>query len=352
MRDETSEANSCAPSAPAAASEGLSEQEADALFAESFAPHRGVVLAVSGGGDSLAMLVLAAEWARCSGYRGVSVATVDHGLRPEAQGEIAAVAKLSRELGLSHARLPAPVTRETRIEETARDLRIVTLAAHSATVSASAFATAHTLDDQAETVLMRLAAGSGPSGLAGMASVVDRQGVVQLRPLLGVRKSRLIATLQSRGVPWATDVMNADPAYARARLRASGAALAREGLTAERLARFARRMARVNAALDAATEAAAREHLTVNPDFCAIAPQAASLPNEIRLRLLARAISGLGDGAVRLERLERLAERLASQPRGAATLGGARIAWDEDGRITVTREGPRAPRGGPGRAGL
>ncbi|HEY0291475.1 MAG TPA: tRNA lysidine(34) synthetase TilS [Hansschlegelia sp.] len=332
-----------------AVSDAVAPAEAAALFG-AFVPPRHLLLAVSGGADSTALLVLAAEWASEGGAR-LSVATVDHALRAEADIEIAEVAALSARFGLPHARLPAPVASASRIEERARDLRYAALADHARAIGADAIATAHTLDDQAETVLMRLAAGSGPSGLAGMRTETFRDGVRHVRPLLGVAKRRLVATLEARGIAWFGDAMNVDGRFARARLRAARDALAREGLTAARLGVLAGRMARADAALETATDDAARLLLGHDAAGWTIAPGAVALPDEIRLRLLGRALTLAGGGRIRLERLERLARRIAREPEGAATLAGARVAWAH-GAATVRPAPPRRGGGAKRSAGL
>jgi tRNA(Ile)-lysidine synthase len=323
--------------------------ESGRLFERAFPRQERIVLAVSGGADSTALLVLAAEWAQAKGAPSLFVATVDHGLRPEAAEEVEAVARLSESYGLSHVRLEAPLPgRSSRIEETARRLRYAALSAYAKEIGADALATAHTLDDQAETVLMRLAAGSGPSGLAAIRQEVVRDGVVTIRPFLGVPKLRLIETLRARKLGWAEDAMNADLSFARPRLRASREALAREGLTPERLAVFAFRMLRVNVALDQAVDAAFEAHVAAEGPALRIAPGAAGLSDEIKLRLLRNVIEKVGDSRARLDRLERLADRIVTKPSGVATLAEARIEWTVDGAIVVSPAPPRRARGAHG----
>src|SRR5262249_58957430 len=135
---------------------------------------------------------------------------------------------LARKLGLSHEILAWRGTKpKTGIEAAARAARYRLLADLARRLGAAAIATAHTLDDQAETVLMRLAAGSGPAGLAGMRPRDLRHGIVLLRPFLGLRKARLVSTLTPAGIAWARDPMNADTPSARPRLRPAGEGLAR-----------------------------------------------------------------------------------------------------------------------------
>jgi tRNA(Ile)-lysidine synthase len=343
----------------------IGEDEIAGLFA-SFPRSGCVILAVSGGADSTALLVLARHWRRRLPHGPHLVAaTVDHGLRRGSRAEAKAVGALARRLGVPHEILvwrgakPA-----TGIEAAARNARYRLLAGMARRLSAAAIATAHTLDDQAETVLMRLAAGSGPAGLAGMRPRDARHGVVVLRPFLGVRKRRLIATLAREGIGWAEDPMNADPGFARPRLRAAGAALAREGLTPERVARLAERIARYEHVV-AAAEQAARARL-VDPQrpgrFDGRALIAA--PEELVLRLLAAEIAAGGApatgepscGAQRPLRLARL-EALWRDLRGAIadgratrrTLAGALVAVDRDRCVLITRAPARRQPAPPAR---
>lgn len=332
----------------------ISEREIAGLFA-SFPRSGRVILAVSGGADSTALMVLAQRWQRRRA-RGpdLVVATVDHGLRKGSRAEAKSVGALARHLGLSHEILRWRGAKpRTGIEAAARAARYQLLAGLARRLGAAAIATAHTLDDQAETVLMRLAAGSGPAGLAGIRPRDVRQGVVLLRPLLGVRKARLLATLARAGIRWADDPMNADPAFARARLRASGAVLAREGLTPERMGRLAERMARYEDAVAAAVETLRprvadpqrRGHLDGRALIAA--------PEEIALRLLAGEVVGAGapcsaEKHLRLQRLEALWQELrqaiAAGRATRRTLAQALVTVDPDGAVLITPAPPRRSR--------
>jgi tRNA(Ile)-lysidine synthase len=304
-----------------------------------------LVLAVSGGADSTALMALAAE-RRLTAPRfpDLLAVTVDHGLRPEAAAEAAAVAELAARLGLPHRTLlwqgekPA-----SGLMAAARAARYDLLAEAAAAFGAADVATAHTLDDQAETVLLRLAAGSGVAGLAAMRPV-ERRGAIRLhRPLLGVAKARLIATLNARGLMWSEDPSNADSRFARPRLRAAAAALAGEGLTAERLARLAARAARADAALEAMTDAAAARVTQGSGEGGRIAFDAEAffaLPAEIALRLIGRAIARLGhEGPVELAKLEQLFAALTAGP-GAfrRTLAGAMVT--AEGSVVIVEPAP------------
>lgn len=310
----------------------IGPSEADALFAP--LTGRAMLVAVSGGADSMALLWLLARW---NGAGQLVTATIDHGLRPEGGDEAKRVAGFASSLGVPHRTLvwsgdkPA-----TGIEAAARAARYSLLEDCAEEVGASHLVTAHTLDDQAETVLMRLAAGSGPTGLAAMRPFALRSGgLVHARPLLGVPKSRLIATLTTASIGWDEDAMNADPAFARSRLRASVGILAREGLTSSRLAVFAQRMARAEDALDAMAEDAWRRHAAVDGGLVVIGAGAFALPDELILRLLRRSIETMDGGAIRLERLEALAQDIIAAGRegrkSVRTLAGMRLSADHKG---------------------
>ena len=202
--------------------------------------------------------------------------------------------------------------------------------------------TGHTRDDQAETVLLRLCAGSGPAGLAGMRP--DRglaPGIRLGRPFLGLPKAALVAWCAGRGVAYAEDPSNADPRFARVRLRAARAALEREGLTPARLARLAGRAARDEAALRACAERALAAALLpgdgpVRLDGAALA----RLPEALALRGLDSALERAGAAPRRLERLEGLVlgALLPALRRGEAirrTLAGLLIAADAAGIVTL-----------------
>ncbi|CAM5209074.1 tRNA(Ile)-lysidine synthase [Bosea thiooxidans] len=235
---------------PDPVSKPVSSVEAGLLF-EGLSPEARLLAAVSGGPDSIALLGLLAEWAKGPGRPAIHAATVDHGLRPEAAAEAEDVAALCRRLGVPHRTLRWEGAKPASgVQAEARRARYALLAAEARRLGGAALVTAHTLDDQAETVLMRLAHGSGPSGLGGMRARAERDGLVLARPLLGIAKARLVATAQARGLPFIRDPSNADERFERVRWRAAMPLLAQRGLTAERLGRLAERMARLDAVAD------------------------------------------------------------------------------------------------------
>lgn len=343
-----------------------------------------ICVAISGGADSVALLLTlhAANTAKRDSLGiGLSAAHVHHGIRPaaESDADLAFVQDLCIQLDIPlhihHADIPtrASQTRET-LEEAARTVRYEFFSTLIASGHADSVLTAHTLDDQAETVLLRLMRGSGVAGIGGMARRVrlcdllaadpriapsrgsngpsgDITAVSLVRPFLGVAKSRLVATLREAGLVYAEDPSNRDPRFARARLRRLMPALAGEGLTPDRLDRLAHRVRRGELALEAMTDAAA-ERLGYGADFSRIALAASDwgeLPGEIALRLLGRAIGRVGDeGPVELGKLETLHDALTAAFAGGAvqfrrTLAGAMVSLQK-GAIVIERAPPRQRR--------
>jgi tRNA(Ile)-lysidine synthase len=216
------------------------------------------LLAVSGGADSGALMGLASGWARRHDVA-LHVAVVDHGLREGSAREAAFVGEEAARLSLPSTVLHWDGAKpKTGLQQAARSARYALLAAHASAIGADAIVTAHTLDDQAETLMMRLAAGSGPAGMAGMLPRTVTKGLAHLRPLLGVPKERLIATCRANGWGWIEDPSNANQAFARVRWRALMPLLEREGLSAGRLGLFARRMAETEMAMQQMSDAALR----------------------------------------------------------------------------------------------
>src|ERR1700681_4371466 len=237
----------------------ISASDTNRLFA-AWKAAPAIVLAVSGGPDSIALMWLAARWRRAlaRGPRLLAV-TVDHGLRAEAAGEARNVKRLARTLDLPHRTMRWTGAKpKTGLPAAARSARYRLLAQAARASGATHILTAHTRDDQAETLLMRLLRGSGIAGLAAMARVTEREGVLLARPFLDVSKPRLIATLKKAKVDFADDPTNRDTSFTRPRLRAVMPVLATEGGDTRNLARLASRLARANAAVEVLVDGAER----------------------------------------------------------------------------------------------
>jgi len=321
----------------------------DRLFA-ALDPAGALVAAVSGGPDSIALMHLLARWNQRPAPHRIIVATVDHGLRPEAADEARWVGVEAARLALDHRILtwrgekPA-----SALQERARDARYGLLVELARDTGASHLVTAHTLDDQAETVLMRLSRGSGLTGLRGMAVERNRDGIRHVRPLLDIPKATLVELCTSQGWRFVSDPSNRDERFARVRWRSLMPALAAEGLTGERLAELARRARQAEEALDLkAAEAYGRARL-VRPGEGVVLDAAilAREPFEIALRILLKGLSeaGLQENARRLNRLETCVERLRESFHREAGLrmniAGALIELESGGLLKIGPETPR-----------
>jgi tRNA(Ile)-lysidine synthase len=320
----------------------ISAGEAKTLFA-AWRDLPALVLAVSGGPDSVALMWLAARWRKgfARGPRLIAV-TIDHGLRDEAAREARDVKRLARSLDVEHRTMRWTGTKPKRgVQAAARDARYRLLAQAARAACATHVLTAHTRDDQAETLLMRLLRGSGIAGLSAMAREREREGVRVVRPFLDVPKSRLIATLYKAKIAFADDPTNRDAAFTRPRLRALLPLLAAEGGDARVLARLASRLARANEAVEVLADGAERYLTLANepspPGFDARA--FAGLPEEIRLRLLRRSLDRVGhEGPTELGKVEALLATLdraiAAQSGLKTTLAGAAVSLVR-GRIRI-----------------
>ena len=296
-------------------------------------------VAVSGGPDSLALLLLA----RTAFPGGVRAATVDHGLRPESADEAEADAGLCRALGVPHSILRARVEPSGQgVQAAAREARYAALARWMEAEGLNLLVTAHHADDQAETLLMRLNRGSGVAGLAGVRAtgpVPGTDGRLRLcRPLLGWRRSELLAIVDGAGLEPALDPSNADEAYDRARLRRRlGEA---PWLDPAALARSAALLAEAEAALDWIAGALFAARVEEKGEAVVLRPN--GLPPELLRRLVRRCLVRLAPGAEpRGEPLAALIARLHEG--GTGTLCGVKASGGETWRFVMAppRRGDR-----------
>jgi tRNA(Ile)-lysidine synthase len=318
----------------------ISSGEAAALFGD-LAGAPGLLLAVSGGPDSTALLFLAARWGKKAKTR-LAAVTVDHGLRKDAKREAAAVGKLARKLGVPHRVVKwTGVKPKSGIQQAARKARYALLAAAAKKARASHIVTAHTLDDQAETVLMRMARGSGIGGLGGMARRTLLDNLTLVRPLLDVPKARLVATCKTARIAYADDPSNVDPKFTRARLRPLMAVLAAEGLDARRLSALARRLRRADAAIEAVVQRAALQWPETGGATIFPVAGFVSLPAEVALRVLGRAVTRhASEGAVELGKLEALMAILLAAANDSTTTPAKRQVRRTLAGALVTMTGP------------
>jgi tRNA(Ile)-lysidine synthase len=294
-------------------------------------PDTAIGIAVSGGPDSVALLLLAAE-ARPH----LEAATVDHALRPESRAEAEMVASLCERVGVPHTILTANWSEKpaTAIQERGRAMRYRLLSLWAIERDLTALLTAHHLDDQAETLLMRLARGAGVRGLAGMRAVARVPGgnVALVRPLLGWRRSELEAVCAAAGIEPAQDPSNEDDRFERVRVRQALADS--DWLDPRALAASAANLGHADAALSWATTREWKAAVSLDEGWIAYRP--ADAPREIRRRIVRRAVLALateGVGAdLRGHELERVLRALANG--GRATLRGVLCAGGPEWRFT------------------
>lgn len=261
-----------------------------ATFGEADALPPVAAVAVSGGGDSMALLRAAHARFAAAGKTVIAL-TVDHGLRPESAGEAAMVSQTCAALGIEHHTLRWRFDGTGNLSAAARDGRYRVMADFCRIRGIAHLYTGHTRDDQAETVLMRLARGSGVDGLAGMAEDVSLWGLTILRPFLNaVSRDDLRTVLREIGQDWTDDPTNDDPTYDRVKARQMLDALAPLGLTRDRLLQTAAAMARAKDVLDAAATALIAESVTLSPLGYATLAVAAfrAAPEDTRTRAFAR----------------------------------------------------------------
>jgi tRNA(Ile)-lysidine synthase len=342
-----------------------------------------LAIAVSGGPDSVALMHLVAGWLNAEprpcpmggGAAPVLVLTVDHGLRPGSAEEARWVEAEVTRLGLAHVTLRWQGAKpRTGIQQAAREARLALISDYVANEQLPVpreVLLAHHRDDQAETLLMRLARGSGVDGLSGMREVetwtwlrlghpVEEISLVFRRPLLSIGKDRLIATLEVSGIPSVVDPSNQNPDFERVRLRQARPQLEALGLTSEHLANTARRLGTVHSALERARQHVARAAVAIHYGAYATVDlaQLKEASTEIAIRVIRCLVDVFGGQAeaVRLSQIEALVDGfiMAVRPRkGTVTLGGciverargkARVAAQGDERLHIYRE--------PGRHGL
>lgn len=304
-----------------------------------------VVVAVSGGGDSMALFALMSElWReRPPNLRCVSV---DHGLRAESAAECESVREFAEARSHPHATLRWECDGRVagNLQSEARKARYRLIADWARSERVRTAALAHTLDDQAETLLLNLARGSGVDGLSAMPRRLRRNGIDWIRPLLGFRRSELRECLTEREVRWAEDPANSDARYDRVKARRMLDHLKTLGATRERLAATADRMAHARSALERSASAAAERIAEVSAaGDVELGPGIWELPEELKLRLAAAALR-FRSGADYRPRIDALKRCLANVVDGdASTLSGCMMSRMDGGGIRVARERAACP---------
>lgn len=308
---------------------------------------KALAVGVSGGPDSMALCWLLCQWGAVHNIA-IHAITVDHGLRDESAREAQDVgASIEAWPQMHHVILQWNEEKpKTRILEEARFARYDLIRNYMQEHGIRHLFTAHHLDDQAETFLLRLAKGSGLDGLTAMQSQSALPGgMVLCRPLLMIPKADLIALCQDQVIAYAKDPSNENEKYLRPRLRAARAVLEEEGLTSKRLGVTAARLFRAREALDTITDqvyktairSARGDQLVLSWD------RLRQSPDEIILRILIRSIDILcpeDDYNPRMERMESLMDRILHEPGfKKATLGGCLFSLSsKDETLTIEKE--------------
>ena len=309
----------------------------DAALRDLARDHHRIGLAVSGGGDSMALLHLAQHWARGNGVT-LSCVTVDHGLRAGAAAEAAMVADQCAILAISHHTLHwTGWDRQGNLQDAARQARRSLIRDWAMTHDISLVLLGHTADDQAETVLMRLARGSGVDGLAGMAAYNAGTPAI-FRPLLGLHRQTLRDWLTAQGVTWADDPSNDDSRYDRIKARQMLGHLASLGLTPDRLLQTAEHMQAAQRSLRRAAADFATSHVTQDRGDLRLSPAVLDLAHgDTERRVFAAALGWVGSSDYR-PRFDALGTLAAQLRRGqGGTLSGCLLTRDGD-MIRITRE--------------
>jgi tRNA(Ile)-lysidine synthase len=334
-----------------------------------------MAVAVSGGADSMALMLIAQRalalvppqlaTVEQPDRPRLIVLTVDHGLRPGSADDAAWVVSQAEAAGLpcrvlrwEGAKPSQGIQAEARAARYRLMHEVLIEEAHPYQKLQRVLLTAHHYEDQAETFLMRLARGSGIDGLSAMQSVAtvstplaDGRQLVLRRPLLDLPKSRLFATLREAGLTWREDPSNERDDFERVRVRKALTSLSELGISSEAIARSAGRLSRARGAILREATAAADQLIDWhNGLFGSVRLDALNdLSEEIAIRLLKLLIGAYGGEAPvpRLSEIEALADRIRvtsdrAWPARAATLGGCRLDWRPGSELRVWRESGRA----------
>ncbi len=301
---------------------------------------KNLAVAVSGGGDSMALAILLLEWCKDRDIK-LHALTVDHGLRAESATEAKYVAKILKPLGVTHKTLLwEGVKPKTKIQEAARDARYNLMSKYCATKKIKFLFLGHHGQDQIETILFRMAKGTGLDGLAGMHPLsILENGLTIARPLLSLSHQDLCDTLKARNIDWIEDPSNENDRYARVRIRNAIDALENEGLNPSRISSLSDRIINSIQLIDYLIDKE-YNNIIINIDTKRIdinLNQLLLLPFDGKVRILKRVISSLMPHKkypARLEDIERLAKRIDENFHGS-TLGGCLFKRKKDSLIVL-----------------
>lgn len=320
-----------------------SEQFAAAMAEFDLGPRPRLAVAVSGGGDSVALCLLLQRYGA-----EITALTVDHGLRPGSRREAEKLGVLLSSKGIPHDILTWEGEKPaTHVQERAREARYGLLLEACRKKKISALALGHNLEDQVETFWMRLAHGSGLDGLSGMAAERMEGGVRMIRPLLSFRREALRRFCDEMKAPYVDDPSNENQKFLRVRLRQFEETLAAEGFTPERLSRTVEKLKSARAALDWMTEKALAECVMPTDRGLALKKDLwLRYPEEIRCRVVMRVLQQVRpqDYPAGSEALSRLCANIAQAGFSGQTLGGCILSPLKSGDILIQPETPSESR--------
>lgn len=308
-----------------------------------------IAVAVSGGGDSMALALLLNQWCQKNNIQLFAV-TIDHGLRDASKAESKSVADWLKRYNINHEIIEWVGKKpSSNIQGAARNARYSLIEKWCAARKIAHLFVAHHKDDQAETFLMRLLRGSGVDGLSAMQPVsklpVKARGNMEVnifRPLLSIGKERLIKTLEDIGQSWVSDPSNENDNFTRIKVRKLLETSDIDGLDRDKLTATALKMSRVKSLLDELTDRAESDYVQYDPLGCAQLSQKfdETLHEEIALRLLSRLLKKISGGAypTRYQKLLTLYENIKEKDFSGQTLSGVTIFSIEEGYITFVRE--------------
>ena len=301
-----------------------------------------IAVAVSGGGDSIALALLMQEWVGARGGEMLAL-TVDHQLRPSSAGEALEVRKFMQARGILHDLLIWRGNKpSTHVQAMAREARYALLLQACRQRAFPVLAVAHNLEDQIETFWMRLAHGSGLDGLSAMAPAREAEGVSVIRPVLSFSRGQLRATCTQRRCLWAEDPSNRNEKYLRVKLRRFENLLADEGLTPARLAQTVQKLEDARQALQIMTEKAVAACVLLHPEGYATLKisEWKEYPRDIQRRILRQALTMIVSSPypAGFEALELTRQDLQNPSFAGKTLAGCEIFPERSGNVLIARE--------------
>ena len=306
-----------------------------------------LAVGVSGGADSMALCILAARWGRLNSVL-VTALVVDHGLRVSSAYEVRVVASWLKRLAIPFEILtieqPKPTT---GIQEKARRWRFLAFENWCRSNNADVVLLGHTLDDQIETLFMRINADTGPDGLSGMLSYTRVRGLIIARPLLSVTKKRLIATCNHHNQKWINDPSNLDERFTRVFWRNLQPKVEQVGLASQSIERFSRIMGSLRGIIDQHC----RDFIKYSGGVSSLgliwfeASHFNKLPPYFAELMMGRILRSIGGASkpIKKRRIGKLCRNLTDKPSLIETLGGCIVQKSEEGSILIYREYAKCP---------